>query len=44
MIPAYGLLALQAVEINQPAAHLEGADRRVVLVLDYDGGAEPLGQ
>ena len=35
-------LALQPVEIDQPAAHLEGADRRVVLVLDHDGRAEPL--
>ena len=37
-------LALQPVEIDQPAAHLEGADRRVVLVLDHDGRAEPLRQ
>ena len=29
-------LPLQPVEIDQPAAHLEGADRRVVLVLDHD--------
>ena len=37
-------LALQPVEIDQPAAHLEGADRRVVLVLDHDARAEPLRQ
>ena len=37
-------LALQPVEIDQPAPHLEGADRRVVLVLDHDIGAEPLRQ
>ena len=35
-------LPLQPVEIDQPAAHLEGADRRVVLVLDHDASAEPL--
>ena len=37
-------LPLQPVEIDQPAAHLEGADRRVVLVLDHDVSAEPLRQ
>src|ERR1700732_1090230 len=35
-------LALQAVDKDEPAAHLEGADRRVVLVLDDDVSAEPL--
>ena len=37
-------LPLQPVEIDQPAAHLEGADRRVVLMLDHDDRAEPLRQ
>ncbi len=39
-----GPFTLQAIEVNQSAAHLESAGRRVVLVLDHDGGAEPLGQ
>ncbi|MGY4430270.1 hypothetical protein ACVWWO_002747 [Bradyrhizobium sp. F1.13.1] len=36
--------ALQPIEIDQPAAHLEGACRRVILVLDEDLRAEPLGE
>ena len=35
-------LAPQAVDVDQPAADLEGAGRRVVLVLDPDLGAERL--
>jgi hypothetical protein len=35
---------LQPVEIDQPAADLEGADRCVVLMLDDDISAEPLRQ
>ena len=31
-----GPLALQPIRIDEPAAHLEGAGRRVVLVLDDD--------
>ena len=38
-----GALALQPVKIDQPAPHLEGADRRVVL-LDHDRGTQPLRQ
>src|SRR5271166_6202138 len=37
-------LPLQPVDIDEPAAHLEGAGRCVVLVLDDDAGAEPLRQ
>ena len=39
-----GPLALEAIDIDQSAAHLEGADRGVVLVLDDDRRAEPLRQ
>ena len=39
-----GLLALEPVEVDEPAAYLEGADRRVVLVLDHDRTTEPLRQ
>src|SRR5581483_3831440 len=35
------LLALQPLQINETAADLEGADRRVVLMLDHDMRAEP---
>ena len=35
------LRAAQRVEIDEPAADLEGADRRVVLVLDPQLGADP---
>ena len=37
-------LPLQPVEIDQPTAHLEGADRRVVLMLDHNARAEPLAE
>src|ERR1700737_1905033 len=37
-------LALQAINIDEPATHLESAGRRVVLMLDDDSGAKPLGQ
>jgi hypothetical protein len=37
-------LALEPVEIDEPAAHLEGADRRVVLVLDHDFCADAGGE
>ena len=37
-----GLAPAQCVEVDQPAAHLEGADRRVVLVLDPDLRAQAL--
>ena len=37
-------LPLQPVEIDQPAAHLEGADRRVVLMLHPDFAACALGK
>ena len=41
--PARRRLALdQRVDISEAAAHLEGAGRQVVLVLDHDLGAEPL--
>ena len=33
--------APQVIEIHEPAAHLEGADRRVVFVLDPDRAAAP---
>jgi len=39
-----GLLALQAFHIDEPAAHLEGTDRRMVLVLDHHARAKPLGK
>ena len=39
-----GPLALEPIDIDKPAAHLEGAGRRVVLVLDDNIGAEPLGK
>jgi len=39
-----GPLSLEAVDIGQAAAHLEGTDRSVVLVLDHDRRAEPLRQ
>jgi hypothetical protein len=37
-------LALQAVDIDEPAAHLEGAGRRMVLVFNNGRRAEPLRQ
>ena len=37
-------LALQPLEIDQAAAHLEGSDGRVVLMLDDDRRTEPFGQ
>src|SRR2546430_2075876 len=36
--------AVETVDIDQPAPHLEGAGRRVVLVLDDNRCAEPLRQ
>src|SRR5262249_34587449 len=39
-----GALAFQAIDIGEPAADLEGSDRRMVLMLDGDGRAEPLRQ
>src|SRR3981189_1427654 len=39
-----GPFTLQAVEVDQSAAHLESAGRRVVLWLDHNAGAEPLGE
>ena len=41
---APGLASAQRVDIGEPAAHLEGAGRQMVLVLDHDLGAEPLGE
>ena len=38
------MLAPDAIDIDQTAAHLEGADRRVVLVLDHDACPQPLRQ
>ena len=41
--PARRRLALdKRVDIGEAAAHLEGAGRQMVLVLDHDLGAEPL--
>src|SRR5713226_2042970 len=37
-------LALQAINIDEPATHLEGADRGVVLMLDDSRRAEPFRQ
>jgi hypothetical protein len=37
-------LALQAIDIDESAPHLEGAGRRMVLMLDDSGRTEPLGQ
>ena len=43
--PGFGLAgALEVLHINQAAAHLEGADRRVVLVFDPDLAAGTLAQ
>ena len=39
-----GPRALEPVHIDEPAAHLEGAGRRVVLVLDHDLGAGRRGE
>jgi hypothetical protein len=36
-----GLRMLQPIHVDQAAAHLEGADRRVVLVLHPDVAARP---
>ena len=39
-----GLALDERVDISEAAAHLEGAGRQVVLVLDHDLGAKPLVQ
>jgi len=41
---AAAYLAAEPVEGHQPAAHLEGADRRVVLMLDDHIRTEPFGK
>ena len=41
---AAGLPAPVAIEIDQPTAHLEGADGRVILMLDPDLAAGALAQ
>jgi len=39
-----GALALQAIHVDKPATHLEGAAGRVFLVLDVDFGPAARGQ
>jgi len=37
-----GALALQTLNVGKPPSHLEGSDRRVVLMLDHHLDAEAL--
>src|SRR4029077_7586599 len=38
------MLTLETFDIDKPATHLEGAGRRVVLMLDDDARTQPLGK